>query len=572
MSPRQLLLCSLALAACIWVLNFWDLGAVPLYTVGEPREAVQVVESFDHGEWILPRRNGTELPSKPPLFHWLGGLTAVSAGRVDEWVVRLPSALIAATTLLAVLWFGARRWDAAAGFYAAFVLTTNFEWLRAARMARVDMTLTGCLTAAFLSLAVVVEAPAPPLGALAVLYVAMGLATLAKGPVGIALPVLTGLAYLALRHDLGRLRQMHVGRGLAVAVSIPAAWYLLAITEGGMAFVRKQLLRENIVHFLGPGERGASESHHVWYYAQTLLGGFAPWGFFLVPLAIFLWQNRRRADLIRPYHYPLVWFAVVIGFYSLSASKRSNYILSAYPAAALMIGAWWRALARDGAALPPRLRRIVQGVVTLLAGATAILLVLVLAHAIGLDPLEWIRPLLHGKDQQNLPLVRDVFHSYPGTVAAWALSTGLAGWLLIDGSRRARWPQVFTAMVLYVAATAAAIDHTFFPRLGRDRSYQPFIADVVHVVGDSDRLFFFDTFDYGAIFYARRHIPEARARLPEAPAWLILTDQAYAHLAAADRARAAILLRSDGSGPEGRAPYLLVRLDPPAENNSPPAQ
>src|SRR5260221_1515555 len=131
MSPRHFLLCSLALAALIWVLTFWDLGAVPLYTVGEPREAVQVVESFDHGEWILPRRNGTDLPSKPPLFHWLGGLTAVRARRVDEWVVRLPSALIAAATLLAVLWFGARRWDAAAGFYAAFVLTSNFEWLRA---------------------------------------------------------------------------------------------------------------------------------------------------------------------------------------------------------------------------------------------------------------------------------------------------------------------------------------------------------------------------------------------------------------------------------------------------------
>jgi 4-amino-4-deoxy-L-arabinose transferase-like glycosyltransferase len=568
MSPRQLVCCSLALAALIWVLNFWDLGVVPLYTVGEPREAVQVVESFDHGEWILPRRNGTELPSKPPLFHWLGGLTAMSTGRVDEWVVRLPSALIAAATLLAVLWFGARRWDAAAGFSAAVVLSTNFEWLRAARLARVDMTLTGCLTAAFLSLAVVVEAPAPPLGALAVFYVAMGLATLTKGPVGIALPVLTGLACLALRRDLGRLRQMHVGRGMAVAAGIPAAWYLLAISEGGMAFVRKQILRENIVHFLGPGERGASESHHVWYYVQTLPGGFAPWSIFLVPLALFLWQNRR-ADRIRPYQYPLVWFAVVIGFYSLSASKRSNYILSAYPAAALMIGAWWRALARDGAALPPRVRKVVQGVVLLLAAATAILLLLVLAHALGLDPLAWIRPLLHRKDQQNLPLVRDVLHSSPATVAAWALGTGLAGWLLLDGSLRARWPQVFAAIVLYVAATAAAIDHTFFPRLGRDRSYEPFIADVMHVVGDSDRLFFFDTFDYGAIFYARRHIPEARARLPEAPAWLILTDQAYAHLADTDRARAAILLRSDGSGPEGRAPYLLVRLDPPAD--APPA-
>ena len=104
------------------------------------------------------------------------------------------------------------------------------------------------------------------------------------------------------------------------------------------------------------------------------------------------------------------------------------------------------------------------------------------------------------------------------------------------------------------------------------RATNPFIADVVHVVGNSDRLFFFDTFDYGAIFYARRHIPEARGQLPEAPAWLILTDHTYTRLSDADRARAAILLRSASSGPEGRDPYLLVRLAPSAESNSPPAQ
>src|SRR6267142_955538 len=97
-STVRLGIAAVALLTVMWLLFFWDLGAIPLFSVGEPREALQVVEAFDHGEWILPQRNGTELPSKPPLFHWLGGLVALGLGRVDELVVRLPSALLATAT------------------------------------------------------------------------------------------------------------------------------------------------------------------------------------------------------------------------------------------------------------------------------------------------------------------------------------------------------------------------------------------------------------------------------------------------------------------------------------------
>ena len=66
------------------LLFFWGLGAVPFYTRGEPREAVVVWEICSTGEWILPLRNGTEIPSKPPLFHWLGALLAKALGRKDR--------------------------------------------------------------------------------------------------------------------------------------------------------------------------------------------------------------------------------------------------------------------------------------------------------------------------------------------------------------------------------------------------------------------------------------------------------------------------------------------------------
>jgi 4-amino-4-deoxy-L-arabinose transferase-like glycosyltransferase len=52
------------------------LGTLPFYTKAEPREAIQVWDEVNRSEWILPLRNGVELPSKPPLFHWLGGLAS----------------------------------------------------------------------------------------------------------------------------------------------------------------------------------------------------------------------------------------------------------------------------------------------------------------------------------------------------------------------------------------------------------------------------------------------------------------------------------------------------------------
>lgn len=547
------------LFALIAILHFWRLGAVPLYSVGEPREGVQVVDEYYNHSWILPLRNGVDVPSKPPLYHWLAGLTALAAGGVDEWVVRFPSAAVGVATVLAVGWFGARRWDALAGIAAACILATNFEWLKASHAARVDMTLTGCLTAAMLALGRIVEAPVPSPAARWTFYGAMALGVLAKGPVGIALPVLAALAYLALQRDLVRFRAMAVGRGMALAIGLPAVWYALAIAAGGMPFVRKQILRGNVLHFLGPGNQGVNLSHPVWYYGEAMAAGLAPWSLFLVPLAAYLWQNRRRRDVIAPYRLPLVWMAVVIGFYTVAASKRATYILAAYPAAALMLGGWWSAIVREPATMPELVRRLLHLLVLVSAGVTAIVVLMLLAHAGGLDPLEWLRPFLHRKDQQNLPLVRHMLDGHGALLAAWAATLVLASFGLLRGAQRARWGTVFVGLTVSVAATALAMQHAFMPRLAENRTYKPFVTEVMRLAGDSDRLFFYDTFDFGVVFYARRVVPVVRETLPAPPAWLILSERRYARFTTDEQRAMPVHARSDGTGPEGAERYLLVR-------------
>src|ERR1700679_552924 len=72
-----------------------NLGGAPLYTKGEPREAVTVFDIVHGGGIILPLRAGVEIPSKPLLMHWLAAIVSVIAGGVSAWTVRLPSATFA---------------------------------------------------------------------------------------------------------------------------------------------------------------------------------------------------------------------------------------------------------------------------------------------------------------------------------------------------------------------------------------------------------------------------------------------------------------------------------------------
>ena len=132
------------------ILYVWGLGDAPFYSKGEPREATVVWEIYTSGEWILPLRNGHIIPSKPPLFHWLGALFSLAGGGISELTIRLPSALLATTGVLLTYAVGTALWGAEAGLVAGIILATSFEWARAAVSARVDMTLTVCMVAAFL--------------------------------------------------------------------------------------------------------------------------------------------------------------------------------------------------------------------------------------------------------------------------------------------------------------------------------------------------------------------------------------------------------------------------------------
>lgn len=548
------------------VLYFRGLGTLPFYTVGEPREALEIWEEIHTGEWILPMRNGEDLPSKPPLFHWLGGVTAAVTGSVDELSARLPSALLATVTVLLVYWFGATQWSVAAGLYAACMLAANFEWIRAARSARVDMVLTAFLTGACIAFQRASATLPPSRLALVLFYLCIGLAMLAKGPIGVLLPVMVGGVYLAVRRDLLRLRHLHVVLGGLLALAPPAVWYLLAARRGGGAFVHKQLLVENLMTFFGWTADPGTPQHSFFYVVPAFFGGFAPWSVFALPLGITLLQRRGRLDR-EGWLYPLVWFLAIFLFFAIAAGKRTVYLLPLYPAAALLCGLWWSRLSSGEPVLSPRLERGLQwvGIVALLAIAGTSFAVI--AEAFGGQPLDRLRPFLHHTDQDNLPLVHEICRNHRAAFSAWATLLAATAAVFAGGVWRRRWPLVFAALLVFVASTTFVVNEIIHPEIAQRRTLKPFLTQVRNAVRDDQELAFYDTFDYGAVFYWRDRIPVVHGQLAEVSAgggarYLLMWRSQWRQLAQDEQQRLDIVRESEGSGPDGKDRLLLVAFRP----------
>lgn len=552
------LLTGLGLGLLCALLYVWGLGDKPFYTKAEPREATVVWEIATTGEWILPLRNGAIVPSKPPLFHWLGAAISLAWGEVNERTIRLPSALLAILGVLLTYGAGTALWGVEAGLIAALILGTSLEWVRAAITARVDMTLTVCMVLAFLFFLFLYRRQKVSLRESLFFFFLLGLATLAKGPVGALLPALTVGVFLWLRGELRFLRQLHLASGVALLVLVAGSWYGLALWQGGQEFFAKQIMKENVLRFFASGAAGAGHEHPFYYFIPHLFVGMVPWSFFFPPLAVFLYQ-RRHTWSQQGFLYLLVWIATVFIFYSVASSKRSVYILPLYPAVALLLGAWWQELRCGTAVLPKGFSWLMQGSGYVCVLVVSVAMAIVLAQFFGADPLALIRPLLHPKDQANLPLFTGIVAAHPWAFLLWFGIVGLAVFVLVHGIQRQYWDRVFASLVAFTISTFLLVNTAFQPAVAAARTFRPFMPRVIEQIGAAS-LFFYKAFDSGALFYAGRRIPfyDPSQRQVESPCFLLMWEEEWAKIALHTENGLRTIETSEGTGPKGNHRLVLV--------------
>ncbi|MDR0537349.1 MAG: glycosyltransferase family 39 protein [Tannerellaceae bacterium] len=338
--------------AAIAVLPFIGLGSFS--TKGEPREASVAVSMLQTGNWILPHAYADEFAYKPPLYHWLVAIFSLPQGYVSEFTARLPSAL--AYILLAgftLLFFGERTKFQEA-FIAVLLLITCFEIHRAGLAARVDM-LSSMLTVLSLYALYRWEEHRELKGIPLSISILLGCSILSKGPVGVVLPLFAFGVYLLImkKYSLLILCKTLLYVGIS-SLFIPLLWYVAAWKQGGDNFM-SIMLAENFGRFLHIDNPALAydlgHRNGVWYHPVMLLAGFIPWtllALFSLGGIRYRMPQGRIPDLVRNAWaqirslekvklFSLVAAVCILIFYSIPTSKRSVYLMPAYPFVALLL-------------------------------------------------------------------------------------------------------------------------------------------------------------------------------------------------------------------------------------------
>jgi len=537
----------LALGVLLFIVN---LGGAPLYTKGEPREAVTVFDIVHGGGVILPLRAGVEIPSKPLLMHWLAAIVSLAVGSVNEWTVRLPSAVFAIGGMLATYLYVRRLFEARGALFSAIMLGTTFQYLQAGTGSRVDMTLTFFMTIAFFEFLAIAEGLS---NRTTLLYFAIALAVLTKGPIGAALPAMVAILWIALIWRWSILRRLQLSRGIVIVGLIGGGWYIAAIVSGGAAFVHKQILGENIYRLIGHAGVNHGHAHPFYYVEGALLAGFLPWTPIALIAGLQALRHHRRLD--SRLGYLCVWFLVILMFYNLPQSKRGVYLLSLFPAMTTIVSLYLSdAIShRDEIARPLRCLARTYGALFVATGAGAIT-TLALLHWYPLS-IRWVLAQC-GILPDRLPAALSASAYDRGLFSeVLPLSAVAIGIYLLRA--RPRVENIMFAITGGFAAIVLAVNLVVEPAVANTLTLKGFAASTINIA-NGQPIGYWGSLDYDFAFYSGRNIQFVTK--PDSDFdYVVSSEDDYKLMWAKMRARYETVLRSGPTDFNDTGQMILLR-------------
>jgi 4-amino-4-deoxy-L-arabinose transferase-like glycosyltransferase len=291
------------------------------------------------GDWVYPTFNAEPRFHKPILIYWLMR-AGFALGGDNPFGARLVSALAGTATSLLVLVLGRRMLGPRAGLLAALMLTTSPIMVIESKLATTDATLALWLVVGQFCLWELSRRPSGRLAA--VFWVVMGLATLTKGPVGLALIASAGVASWWWGGPTAAWGRLRWRRGLALFVLVTAPWLVaVGVISRGEFF--RFALGEQVARRVVSGV----EQHGGFpgYYLLATLLLFHPWAG-LLPAAFHAAFSRRKSN--PDFGFLLGWVVGPLILLECVRTKLVHYYLPAYPACALLAAWAVEAVIRDG--------------------------------------------------------------------------------------------------------------------------------------------------------------------------------------------------------------------------------
>ncbi len=397
----------LLVAFCLLLFGISLVGGRVL-SVHEARLPQTSLEMIESGQYLFPTSGGRPWMERPPLPHWITCATVAAIGVTDqEWVFRLPPALLATLSVLLLAQVASTLFGRGIGLLSGLMLATQFEFVRYAWLAEEEAYLAAVVMAA-LALFVhlefgkgrgVVDNAAPKAGlftwlgrellnfcgprawTVLGLFVVLGLSNWVKGLFFAAVVALVPMvAWLLGTLDWNRMRRYVWLPGWAVFAVLALSWPLAAY-----------LTYPDVLQIMGFDVRGRLDGSTFddpwWYYVATVPWAILPWTFLAVAgLAVVSRRGLSQAE--SPERFLLCWSLLTVLVLSIPSGKHHHYLVPALAPWGVLAALGGRWLWRQTLAWPRWVKHPAWGVG--LGGAAAVAIFVAGSRIPG--P-EWIPPV-----------------------------------------------------------------------------------------------------------------------------------------------------------------------------------
>ncbi|HET6248789.1 MAG TPA: glycosyltransferase family 39 protein [Tepidisphaeraceae bacterium] len=370
--------------------------------------------------WLVPVMSGQVRLQKPPLPYWCAAICFRLFGGFSEITVRLVPALLGALAVLLIYDLGRVLYGRRIGWLAGLVWVSTYTLPDEYRKAMADPYLAFFTLACVWSWIRAVKADKSA-GFLLAFYVSFAMALLAKGPpafVDILLPLV--VFHLCVRGRVrGPIRAHLAGVALMLAIALPWPIYVLRNVPHAL-----ELWRYESVGELTDNTENARPG---WFYLPQLFYLALPWtAVWGLGIARQLFRGRELFDAwmrrrllakdqaagrgfpiaaatgplapiepanLRPliaraqarHFFPIIWYGVMVVFFSFVHLKKNQYLLPMLPAQTLLIAqgfaVMFAGLHHRKFTGPPAWLATLQTVIGIAFAAAVIVLVAESSHA-----------------------------------------------------------------------------------------------------------------------------------------------------------------------------------------------
>ncbi|MBP9726383.1 MAG: glycosyltransferase family 39 protein [Gammaproteobacteria bacterium] len=299
-------------------------------------------------DYLIPKLNGVKYFEKPPLFYWMQVASIKNFG-LNEWSLRLATALMGLLGVLATYLFSRRLYDRKTGWLAALILSSMTLYSAMAHVITLDMAVSVFI---IISLYLFYLATRPTTkhvrayvwGA----FIAAAAAMMTKGLIGIIFPAMIGGLWTLIFQRWRQLKYLYLISGAAIFILLAAPWHILVQLKApeffNFYFIEQQFLRY--------ATENAHRYHSPLFYVPVILLGTLPWVCFL-PQALhsikkWRWKNRFQYE---NEIFFTGWSLFIILFFSTSNSKLIPYVLPALSPLAILCARYFVSLTNQTKAL-----------------------------------------------------------------------------------------------------------------------------------------------------------------------------------------------------------------------------